>query len=96
MRAIYGARSAYIGGCVATSNVLAGKMFDIPVVGTHAHSWVQKFETELESFEAYARSYPENCLLLVDTYNTVESGIPNAMKVFRSCGTRVQTQGHPH
>lgn len=81
--AIYGARAAYIGGCVATSNVLAGKMFDIPVVGTHAHSWVQKFETELESFEAYARSYPENCLLLVDTYNTVESGIPNAIKVFR-------------
>lgn len=82
--AIYGARSAYIGGCVATSNVLAGKMFDIPVVGTHAHSWVQKFDTELESFEAYARSYPVNCLLLVDTYNTVESGIPNAIKVFRS------------
>lgn len=81
--AIYGARAAYIGGCVATSNVLAGKMFDIPVVGTHAHSWVQKFETELESFKAYARSYPENCLLLVDTYNTVESGVPNAIKVFR-------------
>ena len=81
--AIYGARSAYIGGCVATSNVLAGKMFGIPVVGTHAHSWVQKFETELESFEAYARSYPDNCLLLVDTYNTVDSGIPNAIKVFR-------------
>lgn len=81
--AIYGARSAYIGGCVGTSNVLAGKMFDIPVVGTHAHSWVQKFDTELEAFEAYARSYPENCLLLVDTYNTMESGIPNAIKVFR-------------
>ncbi|MDW7671628.1 MAG: nicotinate phosphoribosyltransferase [Bacillota bacterium] len=86
--ALYGARSAYIGGCVATSNVLAGKMFGIPVVGTHAHSWVQKFETELESFQAYARSYPENCLLLVDTYNTVESGIPNAINVFRDLQDR--------
>ncbi|MEN1760166.1 nicotinate phosphoribosyltransferase [Anoxynatronum sibiricum] len=80
---IYGARAAYIGGCVSTSNVLAGKLYGIPVVGTHAHSWVQKFETELEAFRAYARSYPENCLLLVDTFNTIESGIPNAITVFR-------------
>ena len=80
--AILGARAAYLGGCVATSNVLAGKMFGIPVVGTHAHSWVQKFDSELASFRAYARSYPHNCLLLVDTYNTVNSGIPNAITVF--------------
>ncbi|SMP56107.1 nicotinate phosphoribosyltransferase [Anoxynatronum buryatiense] len=80
---IYGARAAYIGGCVSTSNVLAGKLYGIPVVGTHAHSWVQKFETELDAFRAYASSYPENCLLLVDTFNTIESGIPNAITVFR-------------
>lgn len=80
---ILGARAAYIGGCVSTSNLLAGKLFGIPVVGTHAHSWVQKFETELEAFRAYAHSYPENCLLLVDTFNTIESGIPNAITVFK-------------
>lgn len=80
---LLGARAAYIGGCVATSNVLAGQRYGIPVVGTHAHSWVQKFETELASFQAYAKSYPDNCLLLVDTYNTVETGIPNAIRVFR-------------
>jgi len=80
--AIYGARAAYIGGCVGTSNVLAGKMFDIPVLGTQAHSWIQKFESELEAFRAYARIYPNNCLLLVDTYDTLKSGVPNAIKVF--------------
>ena len=78
----YGARAAVIGGCTGTANVLAGKMFDIPVVGTHAHSWVQKFDTELEAFQAYADIYPDNCLLLIDTYNVLKSGLPNAIKVF--------------
>ncbi len=79
---IYGARAAVIGGCIATSNVLAGKMFDIPVVGTHAHSWIQSFDSELEAFRAYARAYPNNTLLLVDTYNVLKSGVPNAIIVF--------------
>ena len=87
---LYGARSAFIGGCEATSNVLAGKMFNIPVVGTHAHSWVQKFESELDSFRAYAKAYPDNALLLVDTYNTLEVGIPNALTVFRE----LRAKGH--
>lgn len=79
---IYGARAAYIGGCVGTSNVLAAKLFDIPLSGTMAHSWIQKFDDELEAFRAYAQVYPNNCLLLVDTYDTLKSGIPNAIKVF--------------
>lgn len=78
----YGARAAVIGGCAGTANVLAGKLFDIPVVGTHAHSWVQKFDTELEAFQAYADVYPDSCLLLIDTYNVLKSGVPNAIKVF--------------
>lgn len=81
--AVYGSRAAYIGGCVGTSNVLAGQMFDIPAMGTHAHSWVQKFDTELEAFEAYAELYPKNTMLLIDTYNTIKSGLPNAIKVFK-------------
>lgn len=80
---IYGARAAIIGGCSATANVLAGKMFNIPIVGTHAHSWVQKFDSELEAFEAYANIYPDKCLLLVDTYDVLNSGVPNAIKVFK-------------
>lgn len=79
---IYGARAAVIGGCSSTSNVLTGKLFDIPVVGTQAHSWIQSFDTELEAFRAYAAIYPDNCLLLVDTYDTLNSGVPNAIKVF--------------
>ena len=79
---IYGARAAMIGGCVGTSNVYAGKLFDVPVSGTMAHSWVMDFESELEAFRAYARSFPDNCLLLVDTYDTLKSGVPNAIKVF--------------
>lgn len=79
---IYGARAAVIGGCHATSNVLAGKLFDIPIRGTHAHSWVMSFDSELESFRAYAEAFPSSCLLLVDTYNTLESGVPNAITVF--------------
>ena len=79
---IYGARAAVIGGCDSTSNVLAGKMFGIPVAGTHAHSWVMNFKDEYTAFKAYADVYPENALLLVDTYDTVNQGVPNAIKVF--------------
>lgn len=86
----YGARAAIIGGCTATANVLAGKMFNIPVVGTHAHSWVQKFDNELDAFEAYAKIYPNNCLLLVDTYDVLKSGMPNAIKVFKE----LKAKGH--
>ena len=78
----YGARAAVIGGCVGTSNVLAGQMFDIPVKGTHAHSWIMSFKTELEAFRNYASLYPGNCLLLVDTYDTLKSGVPHAIQVF--------------
>ena len=79
---IYGARAAIIGGCNSTSDVLAGQMFDIPVSGTHAHSWVMNFPSEIEAFRAYARVYPDCALLLVDTYDTLKSGVPNAIKVF--------------
>lgn len=79
---IYGARASIIGGCVSTSNVLAGKMFGVKVSGTHAHSWVMSFPTELEAFRKYAELYPDQCLLLVDTYDTLKSGVPNAIKVF--------------
>ena len=72
-----------IGGCVGTSNVYAGKLFDVPVSGTMAHSWVMNFPSELEAFRAYAKSFPDNCLLLVDTYDTLRSGVPNAVTVFR-------------
>ena len=81
--AIYGARAAIIGGCNATSNVLTGQMFGIKVSGTHAHSWVQSFPNELAAFRAYAHSFPDSCLLLVDTYDTLRSGVPNAIKVFQ-------------
>jgi len=80
---IYGARAAIIGGCVATSNVLTAQMYDVPVKGTHSHSWVMSFPSELDSFRAYANLYPDNCLLLVDTYDTLRSGVPNAIQVFR-------------
>lgn len=80
---IYGARAAIIGGCVGTSNVYAGKAFDVPVSGTMAHSWVMNFPSELEAFRAYAKSFPTGCLLLVDTYDTLKSGVPNAIQVFR-------------
>jgi nicotinate phosphoribosyltransferase len=78
----YGARAAVIGGCIGTSNVLAGQLFDIPIKGTHAHSWIMSFESEYAAFKKYAELYPNGCLLLVDTYNTLESGIPNAIRVF--------------
>lgn len=79
---VLGARAAVIGGCVATSNVLAGQKFNIPVRGTHAHSWVMSFDTELEAFRAYANQYEDGCILLVDTYDTLKSGVPNAIKIF--------------
>lgn len=79
---IYGARAAVIGGCGSTSNVLAGKMFNIPVSGTHAHSWVMNFKDEYTAFMEYAKVYPDNALLLVDTYDTLNQGVPNAIKVF--------------
>ncbi|MDD4121132.1 MAG: nicotinate phosphoribosyltransferase, partial [Clostridia bacterium] len=80
---IYGSRASIIGGCTSTSNVMAGKLFGVPVSGTHAHSWVMSFPSELDAFRAYASIYPQKCLLLVDTYDTLKSGIPNAITVFR-------------
>ena len=79
---LYGARAAIIGGCNATSNVLTGQMFGVPISGTHAHSWVMSFPDELTAFRAYANVFPQGCLLLVDTYDTLKSGVPNAIKVF--------------
>lgn len=79
---IYGARAAIIGGCTSTSNVLTAQMFGTAASGTHAHSWVMSFDTELEAFRAYAKCFPNNCLLLVDTYDTLKSGVPNAITVF--------------
>lgn len=81
--AIYGARAAYIGGCVGTACTIAEREFGIPAMGTMAHSWVQLFPNELEAFRAYARLYPDNCTLLVDTYNVLKSGVPNAIKTFQ-------------
>lgn len=79
---LYGARAAIIGGCVGTSNVLAGELFDVPVMGTHAHSWIMSFPDEFTAFKTYAEMYPDNCTLLVDTYDTLKSGVPNAIRVF--------------
>ena len=93
---VYGARAAFIGGCAATSNVLAGRMFDIPVRGTHAHSWVMSFDNELDAFRAYAKAFPQACILLVDTYDTVKSGVPNAITVFaemRAAGIPLSNYG---
>ena len=87
--ALAASRAAYIGGCVATSNVMAGKLHGIPVRGTHAHSWVMSFDDELESFQAYARAMPNNCIFLVDTYDTIE-GVRRAVEV----GRRLREQGH--
>jgi nicotinate phosphoribosyltransferase len=78
--AVAASRAAYVGGCAATSNVLAGKLFGIPVKGTHAHSWVMAFDSELESFQAYAKAMPNNCVFLVDTYDTL-SGVRHAVEV---------------
>lgn len=78
----YGARAAVIGGCIGTSNVLCGQLFDVPVKGTHAHSWIMSFPDEYTAFKTYADMYPSACILLVDTYDTLKSGIPNAIRVF--------------
>lgn len=87
--AISACRAAYVGGCVGTSNVLAGRLLGIPVMGTHAHSWVMCFDTELEAFEAYARALPNNCIFLVDTYDSLE-GVRNAIRV----GHTLRERGH--
>ncbi len=79
----YGARAAVIGGCIGTSNVLCGRLFDVPVKGTHAHSWIMSFPDEYTAFKTYADMYPSACILLVDTYDTLKSGVPNAIKVFK-------------
>ena len=79
---IYGARAAMIAGCIGTSNVLAGRMFDVPVKGTHAHSWIMSFPDEYTAFKTYAKLYPNACTLLVDTYDVLKSGVPNAIRVF--------------
>ena len=79
----FGARAAVIGGCVGTSNVVAGKKFGIPVMGTHAHSWIMSFKDEYSAFKFYADMYPNACILLVDTYDTLTSGVPNAIRVFK-------------
>lgn len=79
---VYGARAAVIGGCCGTSNVLCGQMFDVPVKGTHAHSWIMSFPDEYTAFKKYAELYPSACILLVDTYDTLTSGVPNAVRVF--------------
>lgn len=80
--ALLGARAAYIAGCTGTACVLADKLYNVPATGTMAHSWVQMFDTELEAFEAYCRTYPNSTTLLVDTYNVLKSGVPNAIKAF--------------
>ncbi len=80
--AVLGARASFIGGCVGTACVLADQRYGVPAVGTMAHSWVQIFDTEYDAFKAYALAYPDNCTLLVDTYNTLKTGIPNAIRVF--------------
>jgi nicotinate phosphoribosyltransferase len=81
--AMYGARAAYIGGCAGTACTIAERDFMVPAVGTMAHSWVQMFPSELDAFRAYAAVYPDGCTFLVDTYNVLGSGVPNAIKVFR-------------
>ncbi len=79
---LYGARAAMIAGCIGTSNVLAGRLFQVPVKGTHAHSWIMSFPDEYTAFKQYASLYPSACILLVDTYDTLKSGVPNAIRVF--------------
>ena len=79
---IFGARAAVIGGCAGTSNVLTGQMFNVPVLGTHAHSWIMSFPDEYTAFKTYAKLYPNSCTLLVDTYDVLKSGVPNAIRVF--------------
>src|SRR5690242_14203293 len=82
-------RAAFAGGCAATSKLLAGKLFGIPVKGTHAHSWIMAFDSELEAFESYAKVMPNNCIFLVDTYNTLQ-GVRHAVQI----GQKLHAQGH--
>lgn len=98
--AIYGARAAYIGGVVGTACTISDQMFGVPALGTMAHSWVQAFDSEYDAFKAYAEAYPYNCTLLIDTYNVLKSGLPNAIKVFdevlrplgiTECGIRIDS-----
>jgi nicotinate phosphoribosyltransferase len=81
--AILGARAAYIGGCCGTACTICDREYGVPALGTMAHSWIQMFDSELDAFRAYAREYPQNCTLLVDTYNVLKSGVPHAIQVFR-------------
>ncbi len=81
--AILGARAAYIGGCVGTACALCERDYGIPALGTMAHSWIQMFDTEYDAFKAYAECYPDSATLLIDTYNVLKSGLPNAIKVFK-------------
>lgn len=98
--AIYGARAAYIGGVKGTACTISDQMFSVPALGTMAHSWVQSFDSEYEAFKAYAEAYPDNCTLLIDTYNVLKSGLPNAIRVFNevlkplgisNCGIRIDS-----
>lgn len=91
-----GARAAVIGGCIGTSNVLTGKLFQVPIKGTHAHSWIMSFPDEYTAFKTYANLYPDACILLVDTYDTLKSGVPNAIKVFnelKEAGIKLKNYG---
>ncbi len=93
---VYGARAAVIGGCVGTSCVLTGQKWNVPLKGTHAHSWVMSFGDEYTAFKTYAELYPDACLLLVDTYDTLRSGVPNAIKVFdemKKAGKKLSNYG---
>ncbi|MBP1624342.1 MAG: nicotinate phosphoribosyltransferase [Acidobacteria bacterium] len=88
--ALSACRAAFIGGADGTSNVLGAAMLRMPAKGTHAHSWIQSFASELDSFRAYARSFPDECILLVDTYDTLKSGVPNAIRVAKE----LEARGH--
>ncbi|WP_456057547.1 nicotinate phosphoribosyltransferase [Alicyclobacillus dauci] len=87
---VFGARAAIIGGCVSTSNLMAAESYHLPVAGTQGHSWIQSFPSELEAFEAYASAFPDDTVLLVDTYDVLRSGVPNAIRV----GLRLKEEGH--
>ena len=98
--AIVGARAAYIGGCAGTACAISDQLYGVPAGGTMAHAWVQMFDTELDAFRAYCRTYPEKTVLLVDTYNTLQSGVPNAIRAFdeilkplgiKKCGIRLDS-----
>ncbi|MDO5725060.1 MAG: nicotinate phosphoribosyltransferase [Tissierellia bacterium] len=80
--AILGARAAYIGGCVGSANTLTDRLYGVPALGTMAHSWIQMFDSEIDAFRAYAKAYPHNCNLLIDTYDVLNEGLPNAIKIF--------------